>query len=87
MDPLTILPSLDLIQEGPRRSARVRVQDSFNERDIDVNKSNPIQSQRGKQLNTAQRQSTRSRKKPRVETEVSKPVHGHAPEYNTFHQW
>ena len=83
MDPLTIQPSLDLIEEGPRRSSRLRVQDSGSEREnIDVNKSNPIQPQRGKQLNIAQRQSTRSRKKPRVETEVLKPGGAHAPEYN-----
>ena len=83
MDPLTIQTSLDLIEEGPRRSSRLRVQDSGSEREnIDVNKSNPIQSQRGKQLNIAQRQSTRPRKKPTGETEMLKPVRGHAPEYN-----
>ena len=54
VDPLTIQPSLDSIEEGPRRSSRLRDQDSGSEREnIDVNKSNPIQSQRGKQLNIA----------------------------------
>ena len=63
VDPLTIQPSRDLIEEGPRRLSRLRDQDSGSEREnIDVNQSYPIQPQRGKQLNIAQRQSTRSGK-------------------------
>ncbi len=41
MDPLTIQPSLDLNEEGPRRSSRLRDQDSCSKREnIDVNQSN-----------------------------------------------